>query len=171
MSDKKFLVIVVAVAIVVIVGVVVFKDRLQAPPPQLLGQEYAEEGRNHLQPGEQAPTYKTNPPVSGSHDPEPAEWGFYDQELLDTKAIHTLEHGGIWVSYQPDALNGEEIEQLRKLAKKYDRRLIISPRAQNDSKVAVASWQHLEKLENLDLELINQFLTTNVNQSPEKVAR
>lgn len=171
MTDKKFLFIIVAFSIIILAGVVIFRDQIQEPLIELFGQEYEDEGRDHLQDGQSPPTYQTNPPVSGSHDPTPAEWGFYDQELPDGKAIHNLEHGGIWVSYQPGVLNDEEINQLKKLASEYGQRLIVSPRAKNDSKIAVASWRHLEKLDKLDLELIKSFLTTNVNQSPEEVAR
>ena len=171
MSDKKFLLTVVAFSVIVLAVIIVFRDRIQEPPVQLLGQEYADEGRAHLLNGEQPPEYKVNPPVSGSHDPEPAEWGFYEQEVPDTKVIHNLEHGGIWVSYQPGVLSDEEIDQLKKLASEYGQRLIVSPRAKNDSKIAVASWRRLEKLDELDLELIKNFLTTNVNQSPEGIAR
>ena len=171
MSDKKFLLIIIAVSIIILAGVVIFRDRIQEAPTELFGQKYEDEGKLHLQPGEQPPEYRVNPPVSGSHDPSPAEWGFYEQEVPDTKVIHSLEHGGIWVSYQPGTLNEEEINQLKELASKYDQRLIVSPRAKNDTKIAVASWRYLEKLDSLDLELINNFLTTNVNQSPEPIAR
>lgn len=171
MSDKKFLIIIVALSIIILTGVVIFRDKIQEPPIELFGQEYEDEGRGHLSRDQSPPTYKTNPPVSGSHDPSPAEWGFYEQEQPDTKVIHSLEHGGIWVSYQPDSLKDDEIGWLKELASKYDQRLIVSPRAKNDSKIAVASWRRLEKLVDLDMELINNFLTTNVNQSPENVAR
>lgn len=171
MSDKKFLLIIVTFSIIILVGVVIFRDKIQEPPKELFGQEYEDEGKDHLLTDQSPPTYKTNPPVSGSHDSSPAEWGFYEQELPDTRVIHNLEHGGIWVSYQPNTLTNEEINQLKELASKYNQRLIVTPRAKNDSKIAIASWRRLEKLDKLDLELINDFLTTNVNQSPEEVAR
>lgn len=170
-SDSKFVTFVIIGAVLVLGVVVVFRDRLQSPPLQLLGQEYEDDGTRHLSSGEPAPSYKTSPPVSGPHDQESAEWGYYDQELPDIKAIHNLEHGGIWVSYQPNVITDEQKDQLRDLAKKYNKRLIVSPRTQNDSPIAIASWRRLEKSETLNLETVKQFLTTNVNQSPEKIAQ
>lgn len=170
-SDTKFTFIVIVVALLGLTGIIVFRDRLAEPPKQLLGQDYEDDNTKHISAGEPPYAYKTNPPVSGPHDSEPANWGYYEQELPDTKAVHNLEHGGIWVSYQPDALSNDQKEELKKLAKKYDQRLVVSPRSQNDSKIAITSWRHLEKAETLNLDIVNQFLTTNVNQSPEKIAR
>ncbi len=171
MSDSKFTLIIIVVAVIGIGLIVAFRERLAEPAPQLLGQEYEDDGTRHLSAGEAAPIFKTNPPVSGPHDQEPTDWGYYDQALPDVKAIHNLEHGGIWVSYQPEALNDEQKEELRRLAKQYDQRLIVSPRAQNDTKVAIASWRRLEITDALNIDTVKQFLTTNVNQSPEKLAR
>lgn len=171
MSDSKFTIIIIGLAIIGTGLLVVFRDRLKEPSPQLVGQELADDNTKHLAANDPPYSYLSNPPASGPHDPEPADWGYYDQELPDTKAIHNLEHGGIWVTYQPNVLNDEEKDQLRDLAKRYDQRLIVSPRAQNDSKLAVASWRRLEKRDIFDLGIINQFLTTNVNQSPEKLAQ
>ncbi len=171
MSDSKFTLIIIVCAVLGLGLIVVFRDQLQVPPPQLLGQEFEDDNTKHIAAADPPYTYKTSPPVSGPHDGEPADWGYYDQELPDIKAIHNLEHGGIWVSYQPNAISNDQKEELKKLAKKYDQRLVVSPRAQNDTKIAVASWRHLEKSDALNLDIVNQFLTTNVNQSPEKVAR
>lgn len=170
-SDLKFTLIVIVAAIVGLTGIIIFQDQLTESAKPLLGQEYEDDGSKHLSAGDPPYAYKTNPPVSGPHDGEPADWGYYDQELPDIKAIHNLEHGGIWVSYQPEVLSNEQKEELKKLAKKYDQRLIVSPRAENDSKIAIASWRRSEKADSLNLDIVNQFLTTNVNQSPEKVAR
>ena len=171
MSDSKFVLVIIVFALLALTGIVVFRDRLKSPPPQLLGREYVDDDTRHLSANEPPVTYKTNPPVSGPHDSEAADWGFYEQELPDTKAIHNLEHGGIWLSYQPDALTNDQKEELKELADKYDQRLIVTPRTQNDSKIAIASWRRLEKTETLNLDTVNQFLTTNVNQSPEKIAQ
>lgn len=171
MSDKKFVIIIIGVGLIFIALLVVFGSRSKEPEPELLGQEYKEEVSGHISAGDPPFTYTSNPPVSGPHDSQPADWGYYEQGVPDTKALHNLEHGGIWISYKPNVLSNEEINSLKKLAEKYDKRLIVSPRPTNDSNIAVASWTRLEKMESLDLEFINNFLTINPNNSPEGLAQ
>src|SRR3989344_5933273 len=74
----------------------------------------------HINPGDPLPgLYLTNPPVSGWHYAQTAEWGIYDKELVDQNVIHNLEHGGIWISYRPDA-PPELIAQLKEVAGRYN---------------------------------------------------
>lgn len=42
------------------------------------------------------------PPVGGVHDPAWQNCGIYDAPVNTANAIHSLEHGALWVTYQPD---------------------------------------------------------------------
>jgi hypothetical protein len=48
-------------------------------------------------------TYKSNPPTSGNHNPQPAEDGIYDPGSTPEKEnyVHTLEHGRVIIQYKP----------------------------------------------------------------------
>ena len=132
------------------------------------GDHHAIEGREHIAPGEEHEEYNTNPPTSGAHG-NPVPWGVYEEELLDENLVHNLEHGGIWISYKD--LNGEDIEQLRSIAKQYPRSVILTPRNLNDTSIAVASWGRLMKLDSVDEERIIDYIKQNTNKSPEPLAR
>ena len=125
-------------------------------------------GRDHIDIDKEQTTYNSNPPTSGAHG-ESLPWGFYEEEIKDGNAVHNLEHGGIWISYKD--LNGTEIDKLRVIAKNNPGSVIVSPRASNDSKVAVASWGRLLKMETIDEDKIREYIRKNKNKSPERLAR
>ena len=64
---------------------------------------FPEEGRDHTTEKLTQDDYRTNPPTSGAHDPEPAPDGVYlpGNEPEIAKWIHTLEHGRILLMYRP----------------------------------------------------------------------
>ena len=69
------------------------------------------EGDDHVT---ESVKYNTNPPTSGSHDPQPAQSGEYpaDGPPDVEQSIHSLEHGRINVQYKPGS-PPERIAQLR----------------------------------------------------------
>lgn len=132
------------------------------------GEEISVLGKDHVPEGTKVTTYNSNPPTSGDHWPQPAEWGIYLSPLPDEQLVHNLEHGGIWVSYKD--LDNDAITKLGALAKKYPQAVIITPRAQNESKIALASWGKLDTFDILDIERMEKFIQSNINKSPEPLA-
>ena len=133
------------------------------------GQEFPNLGQTHIAPSDSHDPYNSNPPTSGSHLAQPAEWGVYSVPLQDEKAIHNLEHGGIWISY--NGIDDETKSKLEKITKYNSGSVIMSPRAANDSKIALASWTRLEKLDSYDEAKILEFIKSNKNKSPEPIAQ
>jgi hypothetical protein len=69
--------------------------------------------------------YAQTPPAGGPHNPVWQNCGFYDEPVRDENAVHSLEHGAVWITYQPD-LPQEQIGKLRDLAQS-NRFVLISP--------------------------------------------
>jgi hypothetical protein len=46
-------------------------------------------------------TYSVIPPVGGSHNPTWLTCGIYDKPVPSENAVHDLEHGAVWITYQP----------------------------------------------------------------------
>ena len=132
------------------------------------GEEIPIVSRDHINVGDEHEPYNSNPPTSGPHA-GPVPWGFSEQELADEDAIHNLEHGGIWISYKD--LDQQSVDTLREIARENSLSVIVSPRAANDSKVAVASWGRLMELESVEWDTIVEFIRSNKNKSPEQLAR
>jgi len=130
--------------------------------------EFPIEGRDHV-PSSENVSYKTNPPTSGDHLAEAKTWGVYDEEIDNKAAVHGLEHGGIWITYKD--INDDEIQTLKEIGNSNSQSVIVSPRLENEDKIVVASWGKMMKLETIDKALIQKYIDTYKNQSPEKLAR
>ena len=46
--------------------------------------------------------YPQSPPVGGDHNPVWQNCGVYDQPIKNENAVHSLEHGAVWLAYNPD---------------------------------------------------------------------
>lgn len=134
----------------------------------LQGEEIPILGRDHVLEGTKISHYNSDPPTSGPHWPQPAEWGIYLSPLPDEQLVHNLEHGGIWISYKD--LDNDAITALGTLAKQYPQAVVITPRAQNESKIAVASWGRLDTFDVLNMDRIETFIKSNINNAPEPLA-
>lgn len=162
----KWVIAIIAI-ILVIYGIFLLISRTTTPRP---GESFAIQGREHIPVGSEHPEYNSNPPTSGSHYAQPTNWGVYQEELEDGNVIHSMEHGGIWISYQP-SIDDETKEKLEAIGKKYSGSVVVSPRSANDSLIALASWGRLEKLTSFDEALIVEFIKRNKNKSPEPLAK
>lgn len=114
--------------------------------------------------------YNSNPPTSGQHVAFTAPWGFHTEVIDDEVIVHNLEHGGIWISYK-DPKDTETIDQLRALLPRLPRKTIVTLRPKNDSRIAVASWGRLMKLDRVDGAKIVQFADGFKNRAPEPFAQ
>ncbi len=59
-----------------------------------------DEGNTHI-PASSDPTYDTNPPTSGDHDPVPLADGAYLDHPQERFYVHSMEHGRIVIHYDP----------------------------------------------------------------------
>lgn len=59
--------------------------------------------------------YAQDPPVGGEHAPMWQNCGFYSEPVVTEQAVHSLEHGAVWITYRP-GLPSDQIEVLRRLA-------------------------------------------------------
>lgn len=127
------------------------------------------QGQEHVSLG--APfSYSSNPPTSGPHNANPAEWGVYKDEIADQILIHNLEHGGIWISYRPE-IDEEVIKKLGDIATAFGRKVIMTPRQANDNDIAIAAWTRLDKFSASEFseERVREFIRAYRNKGPEFV--
>jgi hypothetical protein len=80
-----------------------------------------------------------------------------------------MEHGAVWITYNPDQVQGADVDTLARLVDgEYGR--MLSPYAGLDSAVSVQSWNHQLKVDSVNDERIKQFadfLTQNADFYPE----
>jgi hypothetical protein len=117
--------------------------------------------------------YTESPPVGGPHAPPPA-WAdctgtVYDIDIRHENAVHSLEHGAVWITYNPDEVSDAEIATLTELVDGESGRM-LSPYAGLDSPVSLQSWNHQLKVDSADdprVEQFADFLTRNPDFHPE----
>jgi hypothetical protein len=136
-----------------------------------MGETIPSVSREHIRDGSQLVIIAGQPPVGGPHFATPQAPGFYESPIPDGNAIHSLEHGVIWISYDPAKLDAGSVEVLRDLWRRYRNDVIVSPRPDNHMAVALASWERLMRLDRADARTIEQFVKTNVNRAPEPGVR
>ncbi|OIQ75173.1 hypothetical protein GALL_431630 [mine drainage metagenome] len=59
--------------------------------------------------------YAQTPPVGGDHSPVWLNCATYSQPVPNENAVHSLEHGAVWVTYDPTVVTGAQLDSLRKL--------------------------------------------------------
>ena len=99
----------------------------------------------------------------------PRPTGVYSSEQPDEDLIHNLEHGHVWISYNPDLLGSADLTALKRLVEDGggDTGVILTPRARNTSAIALASWAHLLTLDSFDATQIRDFVETNRGHADE----
>ena len=94
-------------------------------------------------------TYSVTPPVGGQHNATWMNCGIYDQPVPSERAVHNLEHGAVWITYQP-SLPPSQVSQLRAFADKQtmvpsaegaaSRYMDLTPYPGLPSPIVISSW-------------------------------
>lgn len=107
--------------------------------------------------------YPQTPPVGGEHNPVWLNCGTYDAPVPSENAVHSMEHGAVWVTYTPD-LSDADVETLREqMPATY---AILSPMADLPAPVVATAWGKQLVLDGADDPRLAQFITAFA-QSPQ----
>jgi hypothetical protein len=93
-------------------------------------------------------TYAHVPPHSGDHSPVWQRCGFYTEPVGNEHAVHSLEHGSIWITYQPD-LSPAQVEVLRAVTQNRSD-VIVSPYPGIPAPVVISVWGRQVHLDTVD---------------------
>lgn len=113
--------------------------------------------------------YLMDPPVGGDHS---SIWmncdaDVYEDEIPDENAVHSLEHGAVWVTYNEAAADAD-IQALaeRVSATSYS---LMSPKPAQESPIVLTAWGHQLALDSASDERVATFFETYVQgaQTPE----
>jgi hypothetical protein len=102
--------------------------------------------------------YPQSPPAGGQHSAQLLACGVYRQPVPNENAVHSLEHGAVWITYDPD-LPQDEIDTLEQLGSQTDHR-IVSPYPGLRSPIVVTAWGFQLDLESADDPRLMQFINT-----------
>ncbi|HVM25733.1 MAG TPA: DUF3105 domain-containing protein [Candidatus Limnocylindrales bacterium] len=162
---------------VVIIGLVLL---LGSGPSEAAGTRQADDGATHIRDGTIFPEgqrpYSSTPGTSGPHWDSPNQWGVYSTPQREEQLIHNLEHGGIVIWYDADALESEDVDTLTQYVNRQTAtgisgryKFILSPWDGPDfgHPIAVTAWRQLLYLDEVDTGAIDEFARTHYGRSPE----
>jgi len=178
-----------AIGGVLLVGVVIIVLVLAmgGTPDPNAGATQPDDGQTHIADGStcrapEAPCgadpYSSLPATSGPHWNTPAAWGAYSTPQNESQLLHNLEHGGIVIWYDPEALDDAQVAELTsyvegQVASGISGRFkfIASPWGGSDElgvPVATTAWRHILRLDEFDMDAIRAFADENyLRHAPE----
>ncbi|MGL5931032.1 MAG: DUF3105 domain-containing protein [Dermatophilaceae bacterium] len=163
-KDRRSRIAIVTAAVTVVVliaGAVAFAVwRDIASTPSLAAVRTYEVARDHTT---EPVTYEQTPPVGGPHNPVWLNCGEYDSPVENTLAVHSLEHGAVWVTYRPGTSEAD-LETLRDALP--DTYTLLSPYEGLTAPVVVSAWGKQLELTGADDPRLPEFITT-YRQGPQ----
>lgn len=118
---------------VVLTGAAQEKSAVAASPIEGV-KDYKVASANHV---DAKVTYAQKPGVGGDHNPVWLNCGIYEKPVPENNAVHSLEHGAVWVSY--DGVSDAELATLKQDVgeKTY---MLLSPYPDQGAKIKLTAW-------------------------------
>lgn len=95
-------------------------------------------------------------PAGGPHADIWQNCGFYDTEIAPENAVHSLEHGAVWIAYEP-GLPADQVAKLKGFTGGLDK-VIVSPVAGQGSPIIVTAWANQLDLDDANDPRLAQFV-------------
>ena len=159
------------VVLIAVVGVLIFQEAQRqndieaAAKAPIQGVQSVEKlTQNHV---ETPVTYPQTPPVGGDHNPVWQNCGIYAAPVQNENGVHSLEHGAVWVTYQP-TLPAAQLDKLKTLARA-NNYMLLSPYEGIKTPVVATAWGKQLSLPTADDPRLEVFLRTYLqgDQTPE----
>ncbi|WP_030196704.1 DUF3105 domain-containing protein [Streptomyces sp. NRRL S-87] len=123
-------------------------------------------GRNHVT---TPVTYPMKPPVGGDHNPVwmNCDGDVYTKAVPDVNAVHSLEHGAVWITYNDKAPKAD-VEKLAAKVKKTPY-TFMSPDEEQSGAIMLSAWGKQVTVDGAGDARVDAFLTKYVTgpQTPE----
>jgi len=115
--------------------------------------------------------YPETPPVGGEHDPVWADCtgSVYAVEIRPENAVHALEHGAVWVTYDPALTSPDDVVTLSGLVEGRTG-LMLSPYPGQGAAISLQAWDHQLQVRSADDPRVADFvdlLLFNPQTTPE----
>lgn len=110
------------------------------------------------------------PPAGGIHNNTWQNCGIYDEPVEAKHAVHSLEHGAVWITYQPD-LPTDQVESLKERARG-ESFVLLSPWPDQTSPIVLTAWGVQLSVDSADDGRIDRFMDKYIvgPQTPERGA-
>jgi len=156
--------IVAGVVVWLIVGTPGLAGRAQAPAGV---QTFSGLARTHTT---DPVSYPQTPPVGGPHAQVWQNCGYYAAPIANEHGVHSLEHGAVWITYQPN-LPSDQVATLRQIANSQTY-VLVSPYPNLPAPVVASAWGKQLRLDSANDSRLSQFVSAfrQGPQTPERGA-
>ncbi len=108
--------------------------------------------------------YPQVPPVGGDHYPIWLNCGIYTAPVTNENAVHSMEHGAVWITYQP-SLSSSAVQTLQNLLHGHTY-VILSPYPGLPDPVVISAWGVQLKVNSANDPRLAQFIA-KYEQGPQ----
>ncbi|SDD33086.1 DUF3105 domain-containing protein [Glycomyces harbinensis] len=120
------------------------------------------------------PEYELSPPVGGNHLSvwQTCNGSVYDAPLVEGNAVHSMEHGAVWLTYDPELVDQAHVDALALLIGGRDYSL-MSPYPGQGVAVSLQSWGNRYQTDDPADAMIEEYLDVyilNERFNPEAMA-
>jgi len=148
-------VVITVVLTILVFGGIIYASIESSPSKDIDGLEtFSRTDRTHTN---QPVEYERTPPVGGPHTPTwlACNGEVYDQPVDIEKAVHSLEHGAVWITYQPNLATSTVV----KLKENVGRYTFMSPLSEQDAPIKLTAWGNQLSVKSVNDPRIGEFLS------------
>lgn len=106
------------------------------------------------------------PPMGGSHTPQWLNCGVYKEAVSTELAVHSMEHGAVWLTYRPD-LPQDQVSMLERYG---DNFTLVAPYPDLERPIVATAWGVQLQLDEASDERLEQFIARYKGRGPEQGA-
>lgn len=100
--------------------------------------------------------YEQTPPNSGDHNATPQQCAVYTEPIAPEHAVHSLEHGAVWITYN-DKVPDDQVEELASKVEG-DPYGLMSPVPNQKSPINLSAWGRRLSVDSASDERIDRFI-------------
>jgi hypothetical protein len=107
-------------------------------------------------------TYPVLVPASGTHNSEWLNCGIYEEPVRRENALHSMEHGAVWIAYQPE-LPAEQVDLLKSIVREErsnrgEALILLAPMPELETSVVATAWRVQLELEDASDARLREFV-------------
>lgn len=109
-------------------------------------------------------SYPTSPPAGGNHNAVWQNCGFYTAAVTNELAVHSLEHGAVWITYTASVDQTVKADLAAKV--KASPHVLVSLYPDNPAPIVVTAWARQLRLAAYDGALVAKFIDVYAVDGP-----
>lgn len=101
--------------------------------------------------------YDQEPPVGGAHHAAWANCGIYDKEIKKQHAVHSLEHGTVWITYK-SSVPKAQVNKLKGKATQQGDFMLVSVNDKQSAPIILTAWGKQLRVKSAGDDAIDDFI-------------